>query len=136
MLWTVLPCCDVSREPPLCCRGAGAVALDATDGGDVGALTEAAARMYFQRLAGTAATAGVGGGVDMVGSSAANVAALAPAAEHSGGLLVLQEGVALDAQQLWQIRFLRHLELHAVEVCNVRPAAAILGSLRGSWSRL
>lgn len=74
-------------------QGPGTVQLDAIDGGGDGALSEAAAGKYFRWLASTAASAGVSVDVFAVGSSAANVAALAPVAERSGGLLVLQEGM-------------------------------------------
>lgn len=66
--------------------------LDSIDGADAGAQSAAAAGKYFRWLAGTAAAAGVSVDVFAVGNSAANVAALAPVAERSGGLLVLQEG--------------------------------------------
>lgn len=74
------------------------MALDAIDGGDDGAFTEAAAQKYFRWLAGTAAAGGVSVDVFAVGSSAANVAALAPVSEGSGGLLVLQEGTGFGLQ--------------------------------------
>jgi Sec23/Sec24 trunk domain len=73
-------------------QGPGTVQLDAIDDADAGTQSEAAAGKYFRWLAGTAAAAGVSVDVFAVGNSAANVAALAPVAERSGGLLVLQEG--------------------------------------------
>ena len=73
-------------------QGPGTVRLDSIDDADAGAQSEAAAGKYFRWLAGTAAAAGVSVDVFAVGNSAANVAALAPMAERSGGLLVLQEG--------------------------------------------
>ena len=74
-------------------QGPGTVALDAIDGGDGdGPASEAAAGDYFRWLARTAAGAGVSVDVLAAGAAAANVAALAPVAERSGGLLALQEG--------------------------------------------
>lgn len=76
-------------------QGPGTVDLDAIDGGDDdGALSEDAARKYFLWLSRTAAAAGVSVDVLAAGSAAANVAALAPVAERSGGLLTLQKGQA------------------------------------------
>ena len=70
--------------------------LDTIDDSDAGAQSEAAATKYFRWLASTAAAAGVSVDVFAVGNSAANIAALAPLAERSGGLLVLQEGQCLS----------------------------------------
>ncbi len=78
-------------------QGPGTVDLDSIDGGGDGASSEDAASRYFQWLARTAAAAGVSVDVVAAGSAAANVAALAPVAERSGGLLTLQEGAAAQS---------------------------------------